>query len=104
MKHYIYTLHSLSLFIQFVGIIIFSVPELASTLESSEQEFMRKFGISKPQKSDKLAISCRSGKRVVKAEETLKTELGFVNTVSYSGSFNDWKEKGGPIDGGNTSS
>ena len=39
------------------------------------------------------------GGRAGKAADALK-ELGFVNTSSYSGSFKDWKAKGGPIEGG----
>ena len=82
---------------------MFSVPELSATLEANEEEFMTKFGISKPGKSDKVATHCMMGGRAGKAVEALKAELGFVNAVSYSGSFKDWKAKGGPIDGGNTS-
>ena len=73
-------------------------------MELSEEEFRKKFVISKPQQSDKLATHCMMGGRAGKAAEVLKSELGFVNTVSYSGSFKDWKAKGGPIDGGNPSS
>ena len=39
------------------------------------------------------------GGRAGKAADALN-ELGFVNASSYSGSFKDWKAKGGPIEGG----
>ena len=77
----------------------FAVPDLASTLELNDEEFKSKFGISKPQKDQKIGSHCMMGGRAGKAADALK-ELGFVNASSYSGSFKDWKAKGGPIEGG----
>ena len=81
------------------AISFFSVPDLANTLELEEEEFKKKFGISKPQKNQIIGSHCMMGGRAGKAADALK-EMGFVNAVSYSGSFKDWKAKGGPIEGG----
>ena len=81
---------------------IFTVPELATSLEMSKEDFTNKFGVNKPEKVDKLASHCMMGGRAGKAAEALK-DMGFVNAISYSGSFKDWKAKGGQIEGGGTS-
>ena len=79
--------------------VFISVPDLANTLELNEEDFKNKFGISKPQKDQKIGSHCMMGGRAGKAADALK-ELGFTNATSYTGSFKDWKAKGGPIEGG----
>ena len=78
------------------------MPDLATALDMNEEEFGEKFRVNKPDKTAKLASHCMMGGRAGKAVEALKT-MGFVNAISYTGSFKDWKAKGGQIEGGSTS-
>ena len=73
------------------------MPDLESALEMNEDEFKEKFGIHKPKHTDKIVTHCFVGGRARNSAETLRNK-GFVNAHSYSGSFKDWKEKGGLIE------
>ena len=75
------------------------MPDLANTLELNEEAFKNKFSVPKPQKDQKIGSHCMMGGRAGKAADALK-ELGFTNVTSYTGSFKDWKAKGGEIEGG----
>ena len=77
------------------------MPELANSLELNEEEFKNKFSVPKPQKDQKIGSHCMMGGRAGKAADALK-ELGFTNVTCYTGSFKDWKAKGGEIEGGNS--
>ena len=68
-------------------------------MELDEEEFKKRFGLDKPKKDGKLSTHCMMGGRAGKAADALK-ELGFLNVICYSGSFKDWKAKGGQIEGG----
>ena len=78
------------------------MPELSDALELSEDNFTEKYGNTKPKPNDKIATHCMMGGRAGKAADALKT-MGFCNAVSYSGSFKDWKSKGGSVEGGGDS-
>lgn len=63
----------------------FAMPEL---------EFRQTFGSDKPIKNKKLIFLCASGMRAGKAEQVAYNN-GYHNTVVYTGSMNDWVDKGG---------
>lgn len=63
----------------------FAMPEL---------EFRQTFGVDKPIKNKKLIFLCASGMRAGKAEQVAYNN-GYHNTVVYTGSMNDWVDKGG---------
>lgn len=71
--------------------------QIAEAFQLPNSEFLRKYGIDKPTESDDFVITCRSGKRATNAFNKL-LPLGYNNILVYSGSFLDWKEKGGPIE------
>ena len=60
----------------------------------SNEDFNKRYGFTKPIQSDVFVLTCRSGRRVLQAEEHLKS-LGYDRIKVYLGSFNDWMEKGG---------
>ena len=71
--------------------------ELAEGMALSDDDFAKKFGFSKPSKSDPLVTHCMKGGRAGKAAEALQ-QLGYNNVQVYMGSFNDWKANGGPTE------
>ncbi len=48
-------------------------------------------------KNDMIVLHCRSGRRVVPAEETLQ-RLGFTKTVELEGNMLGWEEGGYPVE------
>ena len=64
--------------------------------ELPDNEFQAKYGLKKPKKKDSFVLSCRSGKRILVAQNILR-KLGYKDIRMYFGSFNDWKKKGGEI-------
>ena len=73
------------------------MPNLKSTLEMHEDEFKKQYGIYKPKKTDAVVTHCFVGGRAGKAAETLRN-MGFINALSYNGSFKDWIAKGGKVE------
>lgn len=71
--------------------------QIAEAFQLPNSEFHRKYGVDKPAESDDFVVTCRSGKRATNAFNKL-LPLGYKNILVYSGSFQDWKEKGGPIE------
>ena len=61
--------------------------------------FESKFGFAKPEKSSPLVTHCKMGGRAGRAADALK-EMGFTDVQVYTGSMNDWKANGGPLDKG----
>lgn len=57
-------------------------------------EFQTTFNVSKPDKSKKLIFFCASGFRAGRAEGVAAND-GYSNTAIYTGSMNDWVDKGG---------
>lgn len=76
-----------------------SVGEVGNGLSLDEAAFESRYGFAKPDKSASLVTHCKMGGRAGKAAEAMK-EMGFTNVQVYSGSMNDWKTNGGPLDGG----
>ncbi|XP_042871125.1 rhodanese domain-containing protein CG4456-like [Penaeus japonicus] len=75
-----------------------TVQELEAALDMSEADFQKKYGFAKFRPDDeKLVITCRSGRRVGIAHETLKNR-GFSKHRLYRGSFLDWTAKGGSVE------
>lgn len=70
--------------------------QIAEAFQLPNSEFQKRYGIEKPSESDDFVISCRSGRRAANAFNKL-VPLGYKNIQVYSGSFEDWKSKGGPI-------
>jgi len=63
----------------------------------TDKEFHAKYGFDKPLHSAMLVTACRAGRRAATAADALM-KMGYSNVSVYNGSFNDWKEKGGPIE------
>ncbi|XP_013139080.1 PREDICTED: putative thiosulfate sulfurtransferase, mitochondrial isoform X2 [Papilio polytes] len=58
----------------------------------SEDEFKKNFQRSKPTSSDELIFYCQSGRRSSEAlDKALK--LGYSNSKTYLGSWNDWSSR-----------
>lgn len=58
-------------------IIVFPVPKLESALKSEAEEFKEAYGREKPAEDADIIFTCRSGRRVVEAEEIAKN-AGFT--------------------------
>lgn len=71
--------------------------QILEAFQLQSSEFNRKYCIEKPEESDDFVISCRSGKRASTAFSKLQP-LGYKNASVYIGSFQDWQQKGGPIE------
>lgn len=71
--------------------------QIADAFQLTKSQFQMKYGIEKPDESDNFVISCRSGKRATNAFMKL-FPLGYQNVLVYTGSFQDWQEKGGPVE------
>lgn len=58
----------------------------------SDEEFKRQYQRGKPSSSDELIFYCQSGRRSSEAlDKALK--LGYSNSKTYLGSWNDWSSK-----------
>ncbi|KAK3857041.1 hypothetical protein Pcinc_036677 [Petrolisthes cinctipes] len=82
---------------------VLPVQELDEALSLSPNAFQSKYGFPKldPNNDEdnnerQLVLTCRSGRRVGIADNTVKTK-GFTKHRLYLGSFLDWTEKGGPV-------
>jgi len=62
-----------------------------------DMEFEQRYGIKKPSTDTAIITHCKAGVRAAKFKEKL-VGLGYTNVMVYSGSFDDWREKGGKID------
>ena len=69
---------------------------LNGAFKLSTIEFQDRYGFEKPMRSDIFVLTCRSGRRILVADNHLK-ELGYQNIRIYPGSFNDWAAHGGRI-------
>ncbi|CAG4991496.1 unnamed protein product [Parnassius apollo] len=67
--------------------------EVQNTLASmSDEDFKKQFQRSKPSTSDELIFYCQSGRRSSEAlDKALK--LGYSNSKTYLGSWNDWSKR-----------
>ena len=71
--------------------------QIADAFQLPNSEFQKRYGIEKPSESHDFVITCRSGRRATTAFQKL-LPLGYKNILVYSGSFEDWKSRGGPIE------
>nr|ACO10447.1 Heat shock protein 67B2 [Caligus rogercresseyi] len=62
----------------------------------NDEAFKERYGFKKPKPEDSnnIILTCRSGRRVLVADEKMMP-LGFENLRIYSGSFNDWSKNNG---------
>ncbi|XP_075971411.1 rhodanese domain-containing protein CG4456-like isoform X2 [Anticarsia gemmatalis] len=61
-------------------------------LSMSDDEFRKHYKQNKPSADDELIFYCRSGRRATEAlDQALK--LGYNNSKTYLGSWNEWSEK-----------
>ena len=67
------------------------LPEFEYALDLNEDEFTRKFGITKFKKDDNLIFYCRTGNRSDMAAKFALSK-GFVNSKNYAGSIWEWSE------------
>ncbi|XP_011695310.1 PREDICTED: heat shock protein 67B2-like isoform X2 [Wasmannia auropunctata] len=65
---------------------------LQELVNLSDDEFLNKYGKSKPSKETKIVFSCRSGMRAKRAKESLQG-LGYTQAHFYLGSWMEWAEK-----------
>ncbi|CAM1321803.1 TSTD3 (predicted) [Pycnogonum litorale] len=73
------------------------VNTLESALKMPEDDFKKKFGLCKPSKNSDIILTCRSGNRAKRAAATLLSCGYNSNTMVYTGSITDWKNKNGPM-------
>ncbi|XP_063823979.1 rhodanese domain-containing protein CG4456-like isoform X1 [Ostrinia nubilalis] len=58
----------------------------------SDEQFKQQYQRNKPSSSDELIFYCRSGRRSTEAlDKALK--LGYANSKTYLGSWNDWSSR-----------
>lgn len=55
-----------------IKLLFFAVPKLESALKSEAEEFKEAYGREKPAEDADIIFTCRSGRRVVDAEEIAK--------------------------------
>lgn len=60
----------------------------------SAEEFLQKYGRSKPAANDEVIFTCRSGRRA-EAAAKIAISLGYTNVKNYKGSWLDWAEHEG---------
>jgi len=65
------------------------LPELELALKLGEDEFRGKYNFQKPQETDEVIFSCRSGKRSV-AASIIAERSGLRNVFNYTGGALDW--------------
>lgn len=71
---------------------------IVDAFKMPETDFESEYGIPKPDaEAESFVLSCRSGKRATDAFQKLSS-LGYNNMSVYSGSFQDWVKKGGPVE------
>lgn len=63
--------------------------EVKVELSLSEDEFLEKYGIDKPEKDQTLVLFCQAGVRSEVAAN-LAEEAGFTDVVNYKGGWKDW--------------
>ena len=63
-----------------------------------EEEFADRFGMDRPARADELVFYCKAGVRS-RAAARLAKEAGWTNVGEYPGSWMDWVEKGGKVEG-----
>lgn len=81
-----------------VGSFVIPLPELKEAFSRDEEDFASRYGFAKPsKKGSNLVLGCHSGYRALKAYKILD-KMGYESLKVYKGSFEDWKEKGGPIE------
>ena len=73
---------------------------LHGAFELPSRDFKERYGFEKPTKSSVLVLTCRSGRRILVAENYLKS-YEYQNIRVYPGSFKDWVVNGGEIVAGN---
>ena len=78
----------------FVSISVGQIWEAFSQL--SGEDFKSKYGFDRPEKSAKIGLLCKLGKRATDASDKLLL-MGYENVLVYKGSFMDWQAKGGQI-------
>merc|ERR1711973_444525 len=75
---------------------ITQVPKAFS--EMSDEEFEETYGFAKPGLDDPFVLYCRQGLGARAAQVILKG-LGYKNIRVYDGSFREWRQRGGEIEG-----
>ncbi|XP_057367491.2 uncharacterized protein LOC130688528 [Daphnia carinata] len=80
-----------------IGSVVVPLPELENAFSLGDEEFLAKYGFSKPAKdATNVVVGCKSGRRAATAIGILE-KLGYTSLAIYKGSFLDWQAKGGPI-------
>lgn len=66
------------------------IPRGSLEFRIGSEDFWDNEGLYLPEKSDKLVLYCKSGKRSALAADALQ-KLGYENVIAISGGFNAWK-------------
>ena len=66
------------------------IPRGSLEFKVSNEAFWDNEGLYLPEKTDKLVLYCKSGKRSALAADALQ-KLGFENVIALAGGFNAWK-------------
>nr|XP_045595476.1 rhodanese domain-containing protein CG4456-like [Procambarus clarkii] len=62
-----------------------------------EEDFAKQLGFSKPKLDEPVVVSCLGGIRARTAQLAMMG-VGYTNVRVYVGSYEDWIEKGGPVE------
>lgn len=75
----------------------FKLQSIGPNILLTEEEFAEKCGFSKPPLNEPMVLSCNSGVRARTAQLAMLA-VGYKNVRVYVGSYEEWVEKGAPID------
>jgi rhodanese-related sulfurtransferase len=75
------------------------VQSAPDALYLSEEEFEDRFGFEKPGKETEVVFYCKAGVRS-RAAAQLALRNGYEKVGEYGGSWLDWVQRGGKVEGG----
>ena len=83
---------------QIPGSVCLPLHEVNLGFELNDADFLARYGFLRPHpdKSSNVVLTCRSGRRVLVADQILK-QKGYLHLRIYSGSFKDWVKNQGEI-------
>ena len=83
------------------GAINIPVQSAPDALFLNEEEFEDRFGMKKPHRETEMVFYCKAGVRS-RAAAQLAARNGYVKVGEYPGSWMDWVQKGGDVEGGSS--
>ncbi|XP_037933631.1 rhodanese domain-containing protein CG4456-like [Teleopsis dalmanni] len=76
------------------GSINIPLPELQEALTGGDASFLETYGREKPAMDAVIIFTCQSGRRAANAT-AIATDLGYINSKSYPGSWLEWSQREG---------